>query len=93
MAFTEDLGAFIDAADFAVTATYDGNTPVNVIFDAAYVDTFGIAGTNPVALCAAGDIAPAGIGKTLVVNSVTYKIRNRQPQEDGALVLLQLEKQ
>ena len=30
---------------------------------------------------------------TLAAGGVTYVIRDRQPQDDGALVLLQLEKQ
>jgi hypothetical protein len=91
--FTEDLTEFIDADDFADAATYDGSTTVYGIFDGVYVDAFGVAGSNPVFLCAASDVPAAGVCKTLVVNSVTYKIRNRQPQDDGAFVLLQLEKQ
>jgi len=92
--FTEDLDAFLDpTTGFATAATYDGATAVNVIFDAAYLATFEVSTTNPVALGKAGDF-PAGtaIGKSLVINAVTYTIRDRQPQDDGAFVLLQLEK-
>ena len=93
MAFTEDLTAFFDTDDFAVAATYDGSTTINVIFDAAYLDVNGIGGTNPTALCATADVAADPTGKTLVVNSVNYVIRGFEPQDNGATVLLQLEKQ
>ncbi len=91
--FTEDLTEFIDTDDFAIAANYNSGTTVNGHFDNAYVDALGVSGANPVFLCAASAIPAAGVGNTLVVNSITYKIRNREPQDDGAFVLLQLEKQ
>lgn len=91
--FTENLTDFLDTDDHAVAATYDGATTINGIFDTVYVDVLGVATVNPVFLCAASDVPAAGVSKTLVVNSVSYKIRNREPQDDGAFVLLQLEKQ
>lgn len=91
--FSENTAQFLATADHAVAATYDGATTVNGIFDAAYLDGPGVAGTNPVFLCAAANVPVGGIGKTLLVNGVTYRIRNREPQDDGAFVLLQLEKQ
>lgn len=89
MAFTEDLTVFFDTDDFAVAATYNGATAVNVIFDAAYLAQLGMTGTNPVALGRAADFA-SPVGKTLLIGSTTYTIRNSEPQDDGALVLLQL---
>jgi len=91
--FTEDLRVFFNTDEHAIAANYNSGTTVNGIFDAEYVDFNGVAGSNPVFLCAASDVPVGGIGNTLVVNSITYKIRNRQPQDDGAVVLLQLEKQ
>jgi len=91
--FTEDLTEFLDTDDHAVAATYDGATTVNGIFDNAYVDVLGVASANPVFLCRAADVPAAGVSKTLVVSGTTYKIRNREPESDGSLVLLQLEKQ
>lgn len=91
--FTEDLSAFFNTAEFATAATYNGATPVAVIFDAAYLAQLGIAGTNPVALGQASVFPAAAVGKTLVIGGVNYIIRNREPQDDGACVLLQLEKQ
>lgn len=91
--FTEDLSVFFQTGDFAVAATYDGSTTVNGLFDAAYVDALGVSSVNPVFMCDAADVPAAGVNKTLLVNGVTYRIRDRQPEGDGALVVLQLEKQ
>lgn len=91
--FDEDLDVFL--ADFGVDATFtptsgSGSTP-RVIFDRAYFEQLGVAGTNPIAMGKASDFAEAtSIGGTLVINTVTYTIRERQPQDDGAFVLLQL---
>ena len=90
--FTEDLSAFFDTDDFAIAATV-GATTVPVIFDAAYLRALDIVSTvNPVALAQASDTA-AAVGATIVINGTSYTIRNREPQDDGAVVLLQLEKQ
>jgi hypothetical protein len=85
--------AFIESPDdflrlksdggLADPATYDGATAVAVLFDAAYLDTLGMAATNPVALGKATDFPAAAVGKTLLIGSTTYTIRNRQPQDDG----------
>jgi hypothetical protein len=91
--FSENASDFIDTDEFALTGTYDGSTPVNGHFDNAYADEFGVAGTTPAFLCAAADVPIGGIGKTFAVSGVTYRIRNRQPQDDGLFVLLKLEKQ
>lgn len=91
MAFTEDLAAFFSTDDFAVAATYNGATPVNVIFDRAYLASFGIvSGANPVALCAASAVAADPTGKTLQIGATVYTIRDCKPQDDGATVLLEL---
>lgn len=94
MPFTEDLDVFLDDADFAVEALYNSTATVRVILDAAYMEIGGLAGTNPVAVGKATDFpAASAVGKTLVIDSVSYVIRNREPQEDGAMVALQLEQQ
>lgn len=92
MAFTEDLTAFFGTADFAVAATLQGGSTVNVIFDEDYVEAFDrVSTTNPVCLARASDIGAANVGQTLVVNGTTYTIRDRQPIDDGSVVRVQLE--
>lgn len=91
MAFTEDLSVFFDTDGFALAATYNGASAVKVIFDAAYLENLGVAGTNPMALGRASDFA-APVGKTLLIGATTYTIRNFRPLDDGAIVVLELEK-
>lgn len=90
MPFAEDLSVFFNTADFAVAATYNGSVAVTVIFDAAYLESLGVVGTNPVALGKASDFA-APVGKTLLIGTTTYTIRNKQPVGDGATAALELE--
>lgn len=91
--FNEDLTGFFSTDDFAVAATLDGVASGNVILDAAYIEALGIAGTEPMALARASDYAATALGKTLSAGGTTYIIRDRRPQDDGATVLLKLEKQ
>lgn len=89
--FTENLDAFFNTSTgFALDATYDGVTAVKVIFDNGYLEQLGIAGTRPAAMGKASDFPAAAVGKTLLVGGTTYTIRGREPQDDGALVLLSL---
>ena len=88
---SEDLSVFFNTAEFALAATYNGATAVSVIFDNEYIEALtGIAGTTPVALGKATDFADP-VGKTLLILGTTYTIRNKRPQDDGAIVLLDLE--
>ena len=89
--FDEDLDAFFDTEEHALDATYDGATAVKVNFDHAYLEQLGVAGTDPVALGKASDFPAAAVGKTLTIGATTYTIRNPQPQDDGATVLLELQ--
>jgi len=90
--FTEDLTAFFATADFAIAATLQGGSTVNVIFDRAHVELLsGLSSTEPQALAAASDVAAGNVGQTLVISGTTYTIRDRHPLDDGAIVLLQLQ--
>lgn len=97
--FTEDLGAFFQTGHFAIAAIYtpSGGAPstVNVIKDEAVLDSFGINGSNPAALGRASDFsAIAANGQdSIVISGVTYRIKDSEPLDDGAIVRLQLEKQ
>lgn len=92
--FTEDLDAFL--ADFGVASTLQGGAAggVTAIYDDAYLEQLGIAAnTGPVALVKGSAVAVADVSKTLTRTdtSVAYTIRNREPLDDGAFVLLRLE--
>lgn len=92
--FTEDLGVFFDAVNgFALNATLQGGAAdaVQVILDREYLAQLGVAGTDPVALVQATQVAAGDIGKTLTIAAVVYTIRNRRPLDDGAVVALELQ--
>lgn len=92
MAFTEDLAAFLGTSDFATAATYDGATAINVIFDNDWdAMPLGMAGQSalrPRAMCRSADIAANPVGKTLLVNAVTYTIAEHQPDGTGMSLLI-----
>jgi hypothetical protein len=86
MAFTENISTFFDPSmGFAVTATYDGTTSVNVIFDNEYyeyADGVGVSAKQPIAYCSSSDIGDGSEGKTLLIGSTTYVIVT--PETDGS---------
>lgn len=90
----EDLSIFFDEDDFAVTATLNGTAAGNVILDKDYLRALGmVPSSNPMAMARASEYGTSCIEGTLVAGSGTYVIRDRQPQDDGAVVLLELELQ
>lgn len=92
--FTEDLSVFFDEDDFAHTATLNGTASGNVILDREYLRQLQlVSSTDPVALARADQYGTSVINGTLVTNGGTYVIKDREPVEDGATVLLQLEEQ
>lgn len=92
MAFFENLGTFFNPAEFAIPACYGpAEATVNVIFEAAFVERLGLAGTNPVALAEAADVADVQEGWILTVSGTPYTIRGIEPNGTG-ITLLQLER-
>jgi len=95
MAFDEDLSVFFDEDDFAVAATLNGTAAGNVIFDRDYLRQLGIVeGANPVALGQSADYDGTDVvNGTLALSGTSYTVRSREPLDDGAVLLLQLEAQ
>ena len=91
--FTEDLSAFFDTDGFAVDATL-GAATIQVIFDNEHRLAHDmVSTTNPVAWAKASDVDSSDVGSTIAISGVSYTIRDVQPVDDGAVVILQLEKQ
>lgn len=92
MAADEDLSVFFDPDEFADAATF-GTGTVNVLFDNAYLRAHEmVSTTDPVCLARAADIDAGDVGSTITISGTAYTIRDVQPQDDGTLVLVQLEK-
>ena len=93
--FEENVSAYLDTVSgFALDATYDpsgANTAVKVIFDNPYIEQAGIGTSNPTATGLASAFPASCIDKQIVISGTTYTIRGREPMDDGAFVILQLE--
>ena len=93
--FEEDFSVFTNTDDFGVVATI-GATSLDGVFDNEYIETvmngIPVAGEHPVFGCAESDLPTYTEGTEIVINSVTYKIRNWQPDGTGWTTLI-LEKQ
>ncbi len=81
-------GDFFNTDEHAEAATYDGGPgTIDVIFSNEYyqdgIATPGMEGKSIFALCLTADIDADPVGKTLVVDSVTYDIVNHQPDGTG----------
>lgn len=82
--FVEDHSAFL--IDFGVDAVVDG-VIVRGIFDAAYADPLGIAGSMPALLCVETLVAHAAQGAAVAIGSDSYTIAAIQPDGTGMVIL------
>lgn len=93
MAFTEDLDLFL--ADFGVASTLQGGAAgeVMAIYEDAYLEQLGVAGTRPAAIVKASAVAQSDVGKTLTRTDTgaVKTIKGRELLEpDGAFAVLTL---
>lgn len=93
MAFTENLGAFFSAADFAVPLTW-GLVTAEVILDApdqeiieGRVLTRGYAITYP-----ADELVGLTGGQAVTVDGIAYKVREVEALDDGKIMRATLRK-
>jgi hypothetical protein len=89
VAFTESIDDFFN--EFAVTATWQSQS-VQVIFDKAYLEGYGIAGTNTFVTVPEANVIGIVSGQSMVISSATYIVRNVLPDGTGILQV-ELEKQ
>lgn len=91
MAFSEDLDDFF--ADFGVTATFGAET-AKVLFDSPEsIVAEGMAISADYAITyKAGIFSTLVNGSSIVVDSITYTVNNKQSIEDGKLIRATLTK-
>jgi hypothetical protein len=91
MAFTEDLDAFLDTDEFAVTATLAGGA-VSVIFDKAYLAALGgqADATEPMCLLKSSDVTAHALafGSAITIAGTAYTVRGIHPDGTGLTSLL-----
>lgn len=88
---TADLADFLDPTEFGKSAVFNGTTTINVIFDNEStpildVETGGIMIAGPQAIARTTDV-PSAKGKTLLIDSTTYKIIEARPDGTGLTTL------
>jgi len=91
MAFIEDFVEFFETDEFAVEATFAGET-VNGIFEESFIEVHGVEGLHPVFTCVQADVSGATHGDAVTIGSVTYHVHGIQKDGTG-LVALVLEDQ
>lgn len=84
MPFTEDLLQFLDASDFATAATYNAAT-VNVIFDREFLGQLGVQTSAPTAIGRKTDFASVAQEQSIVIDAVTWKIKEFHHDPPGFL--------
>ena len=47
------------------------------------IESVGLEGANPYADCKTSDVSAAAVDDTLLIDSVTYKVKEIQPGDDG----------
>ncbi len=88
--FDEDRSVFFNVDDFGVVGVV-GTSTINGIFDREYLQQAGIvAGANPIFLIDSDDAILVGVGSTIVIETGTYIVKSKEPQDDGNVTLLQL---
>ena len=79
-------------AAFAQDAVYNGGSTISVAFTREYTEVVPseepFATTSPVALVSDADVPTLAVGDTLAIDSVTYTIRNLEPQDDGTTLAI-----
>lgn len=89
--FTEDLGAFFSAQEFATPATLDG-VAVCGIFDAPSAPglggEYGLASTQPAYTLPSASVPDDPEGLALVIGAASYVVAAHQPDGTGVSVLI-----
>ena len=85
--FTEDLSAFLDTDDFAVTVTLDGSS-VDGILSLEPIESNFVQTNKPVFTYAKSDKPSVTVGSALIYDSIVYLVKNLEPDGTGMQMLI-----
>lgn len=87
-----DLDELFDTDEFAIEVTLTGGTKINGIFDDEFrgvnIQDGEIRTTAPQVLCKSSDVSGVALGNTVTINSIAYKVIERQPDGTGLTTLI-----
>jgi hypothetical protein len=94
MTLAEDIKVFFDTDDFASVATIGtANLRVKGILSREYVESLGVETKMWTFRCAAADVPSIRHDDAVVIDTTTYHVVGREPQDTGSTILLVLEEQ
>lgn len=85
MSFDEDLSAYL--VEFGSDATINGEV-VRGIFDAAYAEQFGVAGSSPAFLVPTASIPVVALADIVVLGTANYAVVGIHPDGTGMTNLI-----
>lgn len=94
----EDMSAFYRSTDFSEDVIYKaggvgGGVTIQGIFDAPDDTQFGVGGTQPKVRVKASDITSFSNSDTFTIRGLVYRCIDDKPIDDGAELIIPLEKQ
>jgi hypothetical protein len=83
----ENIDDFFKLVEFATVATLPGGVNINVIFDRAHTAVDGgmyeIGSSIPLFIAKSSDVATLSQGAQVIINDVSYSVRDLQPDGTG----------
>jgi hypothetical protein len=79
----DDLDIILDPDDFAKIATKSGGATIDVHFNQAMADGFGVENKDLEVMAKYSDVSAMVQGNTLVIGGVTYYL-TESPRDDGS---------
>ena len=86
----DDLADIFTAGELPMDAAAVGAFTIYGVLNNDYIDVLDVTGTQPVFTCRSSDVTLANIvrGSSLIINSITYIVRNLKPAGTGITMLV-----
>lgn len=92
MQFVENLGGYF--LDFGEVAIWKSKVSINIIFDNEYILSNGLVDSlNPAILVQASEVVGIAKDQTIKIKNDDYLVKVIEPDVNGAILFVKLEKQ
>lgn len=82
-----DLDVFFDDDEFAKEATLPTGVKIKVIVDSSYQELLNVENARTLITGKASDLTSIVQGSTIILDSVSYSVKEKHPEGDGITVL------